>query len=229
MCKHPPSSEALGVAVSLVFSDDSTTNQQKLKLVELLLSSGAKGDGLAATLIHVTELCTRCTVTDAALNEMLKLLVKFNRSLNMNNSEVVKVAIPSTQLYLIDIFLDSRNFNADIATVAFTAIYPAANRSSQLTILSRLLEKGAHGTPLHEALIYAVKTDYNSAVEVLVVRSESNKASVDYKHAAALKDAVFRGRNWIWLSFCYRAVQAKLPYRDLFDIFGSVERKQGLP
>jgi hypothetical protein len=43
-------------------------------------------------------------------------------------------------------------------------------------------------------LIYAVKTDHTAAVEMLVTRTESNKASVDYKEAAALKDAVTRGK-----------------------------------
>jgi hypothetical protein len=195
LCKCPPSTKTLDDAVQLVFSDDSTTIAQKLTLVKILLSAGAKGDGTASTLIHVAELCTNSPANpwrDAALIKTLKLLVKYNASLEFDDSAALRIAIHSSRIALIDIFLKAHNFNARLATIAFTAIDQAATEDLQLLIVSKLLEKGASGTPLHEALIYAVKTDHTAAVEMLVVRTESNKASVDYKEAAALQDAVSR-------------------------------------
>lgn len=193
LCKCPPTSKTLDEAMSLIFSDDSKTHTQKLKLVEILLSSGPKGNDTASTFIHVIELCTTnpALSADTALIKMLKLLFKFNASLEFKDLAALKAAMHSSRLDLIDIFLQGRQFNADLATVAFAAIDQLADRDLQLTIASRLLDKGAYGTPLHEALIYAVQTDHTAAVETLV-RSVPNKTSTNYKDAAALKDAVSR-------------------------------------
>jgi ankyrin repeat protein len=64
-----------------------------------------------------------------------------------------------------------------------------------VSIASKLLAEGASGILLHEALIYAVKTNHTEAIEILVRRNEPNKASVDYNDAVALRDAVSREKT----------------------------------
>ena len=68
--------------------------------------------------------------------------------------------ISSGHLDLIDIFLAAESFNPQMATIAFSAISPAAAPNIKVSIGSKLLAKGASGIPLHEALVYAVRTDH---------------------------------------------------------------------
>jgi hypothetical protein len=117
-----------------------TTMTQKLKLLEILLSAGAKGDGTASTLIHIAELCTTSSAssTDGQLIKILKLLVNFNASLEFDESAALRIAIRSSRIALIDIFLKANSFNAHLATIAFAAIDQAATKESQLSIASKL-------------------------------------------------------------------------------------------
>jgi hypothetical protein len=90
------------------------------------------------------------------------------------------------------IILSAENFNEHLASIGFSSIDPKASPDLWVLIASKLLAKGASGNPLHEGLIHAVKRDHVEAVNLLLAGNGYSKASVDYREAAVLKDAVAR-------------------------------------
>ena len=123
---------------------------------------------------------------------MIISLIHANTSLDYENAAALKIIVSSSRTDLIDIFLSSENFNERLASIAFSSIDLNATPDVRVTIASKLLAKGASGTPLHDALIYAVKTDHIEAVNLLLEGNGFSKASVDYRDAAAIKDAISR-------------------------------------
>jgi hypothetical protein len=123
---------------------------------------------------------------------MIISLIHANTSLDYENAAALKIIVSSSRTDLIDIFLSSENFNERLASIAFSSIDLNATPDVRVTIASKLLAKGASGTPLHDALIYAVKTDHIEAVNLLLAGNGFSKASVDYRDAAAIKDAISR-------------------------------------
>lgn len=123
---------------------------------------------------------------------MIICLIDANTSLDYENAAALKNIISSSRIDLLDIFLSSNNFNERLASIAFSSIDLNATPDLRVTIMSKLLAKGASGIPLHEALIYAVKTDHTAAINLLVAGNGFSKASVDFRDAAAIKDATSR-------------------------------------
>jgi len=196
LCNCPPSQSSLDEAVPMIFSDRTTNNNQKRQLLEALLSGGATGSQAASTLLEISKLCTvHNSAVDNPLVAILVHLIRANASLDYEHSAALKHVVSSGRTDLIDIFLSSENFNDRLASIGFSSIDLNAAAELRVLISSKLLEKGASGTPLHEALIYAVKKNHLAAVNLLLSGNGLSKASVDYHDAEALKDAVSREKD----------------------------------
>jgi hypothetical protein len=128
---------------------------------------------------------------------MIKSLLSANTSLDFENAAALKNVVSSSRIELIDMFLSSESLNDRHASIAFSSIDMNTSPGVRVTIASKLLAKGASGTPLHEALIYAVKTDHMEAISLLLAGNGLSKASVDYHDAAAIKDAISREKTKI--------------------------------
>ena len=114
------------------------------------------------------------------------------QSINHDNAAALNLYVSRTRADLIDILLRSRSLDSNLASKAFAEIDSTASPQQNLEIASKLLQRGAHGRPLREALVYAVATNHIGTIKLLLSRSNPNRASVDYQGAQALRDAVSR-------------------------------------
>ncbi|KAH8595954.1 hypothetical protein B0O99DRAFT_594245 [Bisporella sp. PMI_857] len=195
LCKYPPSIKTLDEALPIAFINESTSAYQKKLLISILLHAGANGVGAAWSLRYVTNFCINSDPKgeDFESIEALDLLLQFNASLNYQDQAALKQIVSSGRTDLLDRVLTANHFDEKLATIGFASISSTADRALQGSIASRLLDRGASGAPVHEALIAATASNHMEAVTLLVTGNRPNKASVDYHDAKALKDAVSRG------------------------------------
>jgi len=128
---------------------------------------------------------------------MINHLLRANTSLEFENAAALRNVVSSSRVDLIDMFISLERFDDRLASIAFSSIDLNASPGVRVAIASKLLAKGASGTPLHEALIYAVKTDHTEAINLLLAGNGLSKASVDYHDAAAIKNAISREKTEI--------------------------------
>jgi hypothetical protein len=193
LCQKPPPAKSLDEAVEITFSDNEDIGlQQKLWMMDVLLSNGARGSSTDSTLVKIARkmLSQPESTTDSTLHDMMRLLVRHDASINHKNGAALKSCVSKNRIDLAETLLAAKDLEIDIASETLAMIDFTNTPEVKVRMASMLLARGAHGTPLHEALIQAVAINHLGAVETLVLRREANKASVDYRHAQALQDAV---------------------------------------
>jgi ankyrin repeat protein len=195
LCEKKPTPQTLDHCVVIAFSENIPVGlQDRMDLMEILLSNGARGPGSAATLVKITQLMVAKPepTLEPVLRNMMELLIRFETSIDFENAAALKLCVSKTRIDLLDILLRTTNLDPNLASAAFSMIDSNTTPPEKVEIGSRLLARGAYGVPLHEALITAANMDHIEGVEMLVLREGSNKASVDYRNAQALQDAVSR-------------------------------------
>jgi ankyrin repeat protein len=194
LCDPAPTSQNLDEAVNIAYSKWIDEPLRQGTLMEILLKNGARGLYSDSTLLAISTHCVTqpSSPINSSLKEMMNLLVCHNASINHDNAAALNLCVSRTRIDLIDILLRSRHLDSNLASKAFSQIDSTASPQQNLEIASKLLQRGAHGRPLHEALIYAVATNHIGTIKLLLSRSNPNRASVDYQGAQALKDAVSR-------------------------------------
>jgi hypothetical protein len=142
LCKCPPSQPSLDEAVPMIFSDRTTSYDQKRQILEALLSGGATGSRAAPTLLEVTKQCIRKNAAlGDALVAILSSLLRMNASLDYEHSAALKLIVSSCRTDLMDIFFSSENFNDHLASVCFSSVDPNAAPDLRVLIASKLLAK----------------------------------------------------------------------------------------
>jgi hypothetical protein len=97
-----------------------------------------------------------------------------------------------SRIDLMDTLLVAKDLDARIASEVFSMIDLGADPQLRLDTSSKLLARGSFGNPLHESLIYAVNEGDVETVKLLTGRKGPNRASVGYRDAEALQEAVWQ-------------------------------------
>ncbi|KAL4905603.1 hypothetical protein BDW74DRAFT_152859 [Aspergillus multicolor] len=181
MSPNPPLPETLAPIVAYVFFKMEMLEDKKYNLIELLLNGGAAGECVSLALGGAVR--QRWT-------DMVELLVDKGVSVNYYNAEGYRHAIHEVDLETLKI-LNRGNLDDDLATDLFSEIYKAKYGTSLpnekwSAMAELLLEQGAAGKVVDEALIERVRVKDLASVKLLLREG----ASVDYDNAAALDDAV---------------------------------------
>jgi hypothetical protein len=185
----------LDEAIEIVSSDSQAVDlEQMLWMMDILLSNGAHGPGSNSTLIKITMkvLSQPESTANPTLHSMMRLLIRHDASIDYKSGAALKACVSKNRVELVEILLAARDLDIEVATEAFALIDFTDEPDTKVQVAKMLLAKGACGNPLHEALIQAVKINHLGAVEMLVLREEPNRASVNYCRAQALQDAVSR-------------------------------------
>jgi ankyrin repeat protein len=180
---------------------------EKMLLTEALLCAGALGDPLSVAL---SQACA------AEFYDMVRLLISYGASVEFQDAAVVRHAVSKGQSSLVQLLLcEPATLSPTYASECVASISKAITQEDRYVILSILLQKGASGPSLHDALIDAVQAGDLRSVELLLtphfpgvppVTSQSRRssspgmilvrhemASVDHRGGFALTHAVNMG------------------------------------
>lgn len=155
----PPNKQCLNEAFYKVTLNNNMLPPEKITLTDVLLLAGAEGDVVSAALIKAC---------DGPFYEMIELLLSNGASIEYQNARVVKIAIESGNMDLVDLLLKGSVLNPILAGELIESIGKRIDPEQRRTLLSALLRKGAKGPPLDEALIKAVEGGDNECVKLLL-------------------------------------------------------------
>ncbi|POS73938.1 hypothetical protein DHEL01_v207672 [Diaporthe helianthi] len=155
----PPNKQCLNDAFYKVTLNNNMLPPEKITLADVLLLAGAEGDVVSAALIKAC---------DGPFYEMIELLLSNGASIEYQNARVVKIAIESGNMDLVNLLLKDSALSPVLAGELIESIGKRIDPEQRRTLLSALLRKGATGTPLDEALIKAVEGGDNECVKLLL-------------------------------------------------------------
>jgi hypothetical protein len=176
----------------IVFAFGVNEPLKQMSLMEVLLHNGAAGPSTDCSVVIITTELVTTLSTDSILTSMLELLISHGACINARDSAALKLAVSSTRLDLATILLRAPRLDRALASEAFGEIDPNASPQERLDLASKLIDRGAQGSRVDEALVSAVRDNDFEAIKMLVLRNDANVASVDYRNALALQDAVSR-------------------------------------
>ncbi|KAK4186425.1 hypothetical protein QBC35DRAFT_554133 [Podospora australis] len=207
----PPTRGGHGVMDSFmkILEHTAISPNVKLALTESLLCAGAAGDAVS---IALSQAC------HAEFYDLVELLVFYGASIEFQNAVVLRNAISTGKTNVVQLLLSKASTLSPLyASECIESIPKTINAEDRHVILSLLLQKGASGVQLHEALIHAVEVRDLQSVQLLVtpnfpggqlasnhplangnaqcglVYTRHEVASVDYQGGFALAMAVQRG------------------------------------
>ncbi|KAL4876394.1 hypothetical protein BJY04DRAFT_200137 [Aspergillus karnatakaensis] len=181
MCPNPPMPHTLAPIVAYVFFKMEMLEDKKYHLIELLLNGGAAGETVSLALGGAVR--QRWT-------DILELFVDKGVSVNYYNGEGYRHAVHEVDLDSLRI-LGRGNLADDLATEIFGEIYKtkygaSISNDDWRALAQLLLDQGACGEVVDEALIERVKARDHASVDLLLREG----ASVDYNDACALDSAL---------------------------------------
>ncbi|KAL4916392.1 hypothetical protein BDW62DRAFT_105845 [Aspergillus aurantiobrunneus] len=181
LCPNPPLPSTLAPIVAFVFFKMEILNEKKYELIELLLNGGAAGESVSLALAGAVR--QRWT-------KMVELFIDKGVSINDNDAEAYRYAVHEVDLEMVRI-LSKGTLDDDLAADIFGQIdktkYGSSISNDKWRALAELLlDKGAGGSVVDEALIQRVEKKDLASVKLLLREG----ASVDYSNAAALHHAV---------------------------------------
>ncbi|KAK6351419.1 hypothetical protein TWF718_004579 [Orbilia javanica] len=172
---RPPIPEYLNLAVGDVpFA--SQTEENIKQLCSLLLSAGGVGDSAARLLVQSVR---------AGYNDLLHLLIDSGVSIEYNSAEALVHAITAVDTRKVKALLKG-SLGPESASLAFAAIDMFLDETQLHEFMSLLLAKGAHGDPVNQALLNAVRQKKWTIINLLL----SNNADAGYASGASLLHAV---------------------------------------
>ncbi|KAK3312348.1 hypothetical protein B0H66DRAFT_397155 [Apodospora peruviana] len=201
---RPPSSQGQGLmeCFTQLHQHAAIRPIDKLALTEALLCSGATGDPVS---IALSQACL------TEFYDMVNLLVSYGASVEYQDANIVRHTISRGQTSLVQLLLNEQSTLSSIyASECVGHIPKSIAPEDRHALLSILLQKGAGGVPLSDALIDAVEACDLQSIELLVTPqfpegrlvsspSQSSRgmvfdrhevASVDHKSGQALSIAV---------------------------------------
>lgn len=172
---RPPIPEYVNLAFGEVpFASQTEENIKQLS--SLLLSTGGVGDNAAKLLVQAVR---------AGYNDLLHLLIDGGVSIEYNNAEALVHAITAVDTRKVKALLKA-DIGPDSASIAFAAIDMFLDETQLHELMGLLLAKGAHGDPVNQALLNAVRQKQWTIISLLL----SNNADVGYANGASLIHAV---------------------------------------
>ncbi|KAG8167524.1 hypothetical protein KVR01_003213 [Diaporthe batatas] len=155
----PPNKQCLNEAFYKVTLNNNMLPPEKITLTDVLLLAGAEGDVVSAALIKAC---------DGPFYEMIELLLSNGASVEYQNAKVLRIAIESGNMDLVDLLLKGSVLSPILAGQLIESIGKRIDPEQRRILLSALLRKGAKGPPLDEALIKAVEGGDNECVKLLL-------------------------------------------------------------
>lgn len=166
--------------ISEAFSATSsnTVDVQSL-LLEILLIAGATGDPVAEILASVVR---------AGQQSIAKLLVRYHVNLQFNNAEALRIALSANNLGMLSTLLVGK-IEKEVASSLVDEIPHTCSEDQIHSILSLFIMKGAKGSPLSRALMYAVQRKSVKSINLLL----DHGASVVFDDSQPLQMAATGG------------------------------------
>ncbi|OJJ46848.1 hypothetical protein ASPZODRAFT_115544 [Penicilliopsis zonata CBS 506.65] len=184
LCNPHPASETLASMVSYVWSEPQLFAGRQIQLIEFLLNGGASGYSVDVVLSAAVK--RHC-------GGLVKLLMSKGTSIACCDGQAYREAVYAIDYGMLEI-LNQGKLGKGLASDIFYSIdttQQGEDISSQdwYKLAKYLLDQGAEGDVVHEALINRVQArDLNSVAMLLIFN-----ASVDYKAGRALSMAVSSG------------------------------------
>ena len=152
--------------------------EQRL-LIDILLCAGAKGDPVAQIIAPAVR---------ASRRDIIGLLVKHGVNLHYNNAEALRLAVATDKLDILSKLLVG-NVSREVASSLVDGIPHTVDNDRMFRFLSLLIDKGARGPPLDQALLRAVQRNSTRIISLLL----DHHARVDVEDSQPLRMAVTNG------------------------------------
>lgn len=175
----PPNKQCLNEAFSKVSKHPAMNPPEKITLTDILLLAGAEGDAVSSALVQACQ---------TEFYDMIDLLISNGASIEYNNAVVVKNAIQSGNISLVQLLLNERAVLSPVlAGELLESIGKRIHPEDRRILYSTLLRKGAKGPPLDEALIKAVEGGDNECVKLLLTPHFAGSGRLQPKASHDLK------------------------------------------
>jgi ankyrin repeat protein len=194
LLRGKPSLSTLATAISITPSLDDPA--VAYEITDILLSAGLRGDSVAATLIAVTERRSQSAADSDHLKLIQLLLGKGEANVNYDGGKSIKVAAAGGTTDALKLLLQ-HSPSTESLYGAFPLAMELGDAAKRLEIVTMLLEAGAKGTIIDEALLASASTGKTGVQLTSVLLKQS---SVDYQNGKALCNAIN--------SYCLEQMQA---------------------
>ncbi|KAI5291721.1 hypothetical protein KEM54_001253 [Ascosphaera aggregata] len=160
------------------------STEQKSTLMSRLVECGAYGDALGIALVDVAY---------KQETELIDYLLDHNASTDYNNAQVLRHAVASESISLLDRLLAKSRPSESSLNSCFPLLGSVSSKAL-LDITRRLLDAGASGPAVNEALATAVASPFNADKEAIVGEFVYHGTDVNvgngkcFVHAAAAGD-----------------------------------------
>lgn len=159
-----------------------TVDEQSL-LLEILLIAGASGDPVAQVLASAVR---------AGQQSLAKLLIRYHANVQFNNAEALRIALSANNLAMLSTLLLGK-IEMEVASRLVDEIPHTCNDDQIHSILSLFIRKGAKGSPLSRALVYAVQRKSVKSINLLL----DHGASVEFDGSQPIQRATTGGDTQI--------------------------------
>lgn len=176
--QKPPSPLSLDVAVSTVYISPDHDLEKKIALIEICLCGGAKGDHVAKTLLKAVQ---------EKQAELVDLLLAYEASVNYEGGAVIKHVILDGQNELM-LELLQKNPSPLSLSNAIDSAMTLNDLSVMYDVIKELLNAGASGDAINQALITAVKLSPDpQAYKVTQLLLDQGHADINFQEGKALQ------------------------------------------
>ena len=232
-----PGGQELADCFTELYNNQDIPNEHKLPLIEALLCAGAKGDAVSSVL-------QVACATDH--HHLINLLLSYGASVEYQDAFVVRQAVRAGRPDLVQLLLrETVVLSPTYASECVTYISREFPHEVRYQILFTLLQRGAEGSFLHNALVDAVHVNDVQSVELLLtpvfpgggvpvngnyhgnrapgmVYDRHAIASVDHKNGLALNTAIVMGN----FAMAQRLLEARPQPATLVQVFPQVKKLQ---
>ena len=176
--RKPPSPSSLDMAVSTAYTSPDHDLAKKIALIEICLCGGAKGDCMAATLLKAVE---------QKQAELVDLLLAYDASVDYEGGSVIKHVILDGQNELMLKLLQKKPSPISLSN-AVNAAMTLDDLSIMYDVVKELLDAGAGGDAVNQALITAVKLSPDpQAYKIVHLLLERGHADTNFQEGKALQ------------------------------------------
>ena len=156
------------------------------EVIDILLSASLRGDSVAQTLITVIEHPIKSAGDSEHLKLIRLLLEKGDANVNFAGGKSISLAAAQGMTEMLKLLLQ-HGPSVESLNAAFPLAMDLGDAAHRLEIVTMILEAGASGTIIDEALLASASTGKNGVELTSVLLKQS---SVNYKNGKALCNAV---------------------------------------
>ncbi|KAL1606732.1 hypothetical protein SLS60_004139 [Paraconiothyrium brasiliense] len=159
---------------------EDTPKSERLHIISTLVAKGASGSSLERWLVRAVE---------EGDSELMDLLLNAGQPLGTGNNRAIQAAVARKDIRSLRLLLASRPSPQSLAQV-FPLIRSGYTASERLETVRLLLEHGACGPEVDQALVAAVADTSSTRDIALITELVRHGALVNHDHGKALKLAV---------------------------------------